>query len=74
MSSLVRVRLLKAVASPWGTERPGAELDVPAAVATVWVAAGVAVPLAAPEPEAAMVAPPENAMLPAPRPRKRGRR
>lgn len=69
----MRLRLLKPVASPWGTAREHDLVDVPDEVGAAWVAAGVAVgqvvePEGAPM-ETAATMPPENAARPPVRPR-----
>jgi hypothetical protein len=67
----VRVRVLVSIASADWAYHPGQVVDLPEPMARTWISSGLASPL--PEPEAAVVEAPEQAVQPRPRARKGGR-
>jgi hypothetical protein len=46
----MRIKLLKPVAGPWGTEPVGREMEIPSEIAEVWITDGVALAIVDPEP------------------------
>lgn len=69
---LMKVRMLTSMVAANWSYAPGDIVDVEPRVAKAWIEAGLATPVkGGPEPEAAMLEPPERAVLPAAKRRKR---